>query len=128
MAKAKKIQMTNEKFAKLNKVQQKATLFAYFDNCCAACGCADIPHLNIEHNQPKASFANKNDPAINAWENLQIMCSCCNTQIKGEILGMPRLKPHAPIYDTRKLHATRMAFRLSCIEYKAKFGTTRKPK
>jgi len=127
MAKAKKIQMTNEKFAKLNKVQQKATLFAYFDNCCAACGCADIPHLNIEHNKPKASFP-KNDPAINAWENLQIMCSCCNTQIKGEILGMPRLEPHAPIYDTRKLHATRMAFRLSCIEYKAKFGTTRKPK
>tara|TARA_S200002703_G_scaffold145597_1_gene140058 strand:- start:582 stop:884 length:303 start_codon:yes stop_codon:yes gene_type:complete len=49
-----------------------------FNHCCAACG-SSIAGLCIDH------VITRKDGGKDVYENLQILCYICNSEIKGEI-------------------------------------------
>ena len=76
--------------------------------CCAVCGSADRDSLAIDHVVPQAN-GGSDEP-----NNLQVLCTPCNSQIKGNI-PTPRLPPRKPNRDSLKAYKAickkRQAFR-----------------
>lgn len=58
-----------------------------YNHTCAACGCRSRHNLDIDHVNPRSNGGS--DDA----DNLQVLCHGCNSRIKGETVGLPKLPP-----------------------------------
>ena len=60
-------------------------VMAAYGHACAACGCADVDSLQIDHVTARTNRGG------NELENLQVLCGACNLQKSAA--AMPRLPP-----------------------------------
>ena len=98
---------TNKWYTKKGKAVREIVMKEY-NWCCAVCGSADRDSLAIDHVMPQGN-GGSDEP-----NNLQVLCTTCNSQIKGNI-PTPRMPPRKPNRDSLKAYKTmskkRQAFR-----------------
>ncbi len=89
-------------------VAYRDSIMEEYNWCCAVCGTADRDNLNIDHVIPESTGGS------NELDNLQVLCTPCNCQIKGNV-PTERLSPKKPNRDSLKAYKAiskkRMAFR-----------------
>lgn len=93
--------MKTEKLFKTVTRAQREESMQEFNYCCAACGCADLGHLDVDHVQPACWYEKRKIPVDNSRRNRQILCRACNNAKNG-ICGMAKLPPREPVDSCRE--------------------------
>lgn len=88
-------------------------VFAEYNGCCA--GCASSLDLEYDHVVPRKVGGS------NASDNIQILCHHCNNAKNGT-LGLDRMPPRLPEYDTRRIVENRAQY-LAWLKTAKKYQT-----